>query len=115
MPGSMPTIRHLRSVHSRADGLLLRMDVPLRDIHVAVPGKVCQRPGIHVGCPSGQARVPQGVKLETLERCIFLPGLLAKYRRCLLDRLTVLLLDCGRLDVPAFRWSGKNPLTAGSL
>jgi hypothetical protein len=38
----MPTVCHLRPIHRRANGLLLRVNVPLRDVHVAVPWQCSQ-------------------------------------------------------------------------
>jgi hypothetical protein len=40
------------------------MHVPLRDCHVPVPGKMGQRPGVHVRRPAGQACVSQRVQRE---------------------------------------------------
>jgi hypothetical protein len=39
MPRSMPTACHLRPIHRCPYRLLLRVNVPFRDVHVAVPGE----------------------------------------------------------------------------
>jgi hypothetical protein len=88
----MPTVSHSCPVHRRANGLFLRVDVALRDVHVAVPTKLCQRPGVHVRCPARQACVPQRVQLESVKFYVFPLSQLAEEGRSLLNSLGVLLL-----------------------
>jgi len=45
MPRSMPTARQSCPIHRGTNRLFLRVDIALRDVHVAVPGEVCPRPG----------------------------------------------------------------------
>jgi len=80
---------HLRSIQRRANGLLLRVNVALRDVHVAVTGEVRQRPRVHVRCPPG---------LHTEKGCR------------LLNRLSVLPLEGGWLHVSADGGSRKDPI-----
>src|SRR5579862_2459896 len=110
MPRSMPTIFLFHSVHSRTNCLLLWVNVTLRDIHVAVTCKVCQRPRVHVRCPTGKASMPESVQLESPELDVIPFSLLLKDGRRLLDCLSVLLLNGGRLHVPAPSGSRKDPV-----
>ena len=55
MPESMPTFDSSRTVHRGVDRLFLRMNVALRDVHVAMPGEVGERPWVRVGSPGSQA------------------------------------------------------------
>src|ERR1051326_5569148 len=55
MPRSMPTVCHLRPIHRRANRLLLRVNVALGNVHVAMPCEVCQGPWVHVRCPPSEA------------------------------------------------------------
>ena len=67
MPRSMTTHSRLCPIHSSANGLLLRVDVSLGDVHIAVASQVCQRPGVHVRCPPGEAGVSQRIQLKSLK------------------------------------------------
>ena len=81
----------------------MRMNVPLRYVHVAAPGKICRRPRVHVGRPSGQARVPQSLQLETLKNNIPAAGPLAQDRRMVTLLLAALqLLFPGGWSLPKY-------------
>jgi len=62
LPG-MPTVCLLRPIHCRTNGLLLRVNVTLRDVHVPVPSEARQGPRIHKRCPALHAGVTEGVEL----------------------------------------------------
>ena len=90
----MPTLFLLHSVHGCANRLRLRVNVALRDIHVAVTGEVCQRPRVHVWCPAREASMPEGVKFERHKLSVLLLGFFREYSRSLSDGLEVLFLEC---------------------
>ncbi len=64
MPESMPTLFLVGSIHCGPYGLFLRMNIALRDVHVAMAGQVSECPRIHVRRPSREAGVPKRVELE---------------------------------------------------
>jgi hypothetical protein len=47
MPKSMPTLFLKCAIHLRSDGLLLRVNVPLRDVHVAMTREIGESPRVH--------------------------------------------------------------------
>src|ERR1700678_660104 len=59
--------------------------------------------------------MPEGVQFETLELGGLLLSLLAQGGRCLPNCLRVLLLEAGRLDMPAPCPRGKDPLPTRRL
>ena len=92
----MPTQYHSRLLHRGARAVFLRVNVPLRDAHVAVPSEVRERPRVHEGCPARQASVSEGVDREMLH-----------LRR--LARFGVLAANTPGFDVTAFVGRGENP------
>ena len=78
------------------------------------PARYASVHGSMWGAHPGYVCAPQCVQAKILKYIFFSPGLLAKDRCCLPNRLSVLLRDGGRLDVPAPRCSRENPLAASS-
>ena len=91
-----------RPVHGRARRVLLRMNVPLGDGHVAVAGQIRQGPRVHVGRPPGEAGMSKSVKWKVFQTRP--PA-----------HLPVLPLQAGRLDVPAGSWSRKDIMAGGAV
>jgi hypothetical protein len=60
----MPTVCHLRPIHGSSNSLLLRMNVALRDVHIAVPSEIRKRPRVHVWRPARQEGVSQKLRRE---------------------------------------------------
>jgi len=69
VPGFVPTPYLSGLLHRVKDRLLLRVNVPLRDVHVAMAGQqVGECPGIHVRRPSRKAGMPERVQFKPGER-----------------------------------------------
>src|SRR5260370_37062302 len=96
MPRSMPTLSFPCPCHGLQRVLLLGMDVAPSGPDVAVAGQILQCEHIHVGRPTGEARVPEGVKVEGFE--LRQPA-----------SFGVLFFETGRLDVPTGGWSSEQP------
>ena len=62
----MPTVRHLRPIHRRANRLLMRVNVAFCDVHVAMSGEVGERPRVHVRSPSRSAAMTERIQFEAL-------------------------------------------------
>jgi hypothetical protein len=92
----MPTLSLSRPRHGLECVLLLGMNIPSGGPDIAVASQVLEGEDIHVGRPTGQARVPKGVKVEGLD--LRQP-----------TSLCVLFLETRRLDVPASGRSRKQP------
>jgi len=84
----MPTLGLSRPRHGLERVLLLGMNITSGGPDMAVASQVLEREDIHVRCPTGQARVPESVKVEGLELCQ--P-----------TSLRMLFLETRRLDMPA--------------
>ena len=63
----MPTLCHFRPIHRVSDRLRLRVNVTLRDIHVAMPRQVRQRPRVHVWRPPREASMAERVQIEVFK------------------------------------------------
>jgi hypothetical protein len=59
VPRTVPTQRDPGLFHCGTCVVFLRVHVPFRDRHVAVPGEVGERPRVHEGSPPRQAGVPE--------------------------------------------------------
>ena len=92
----MPTLSFSRPRHGLEGVLLLGMNITSGGPDIAVAGQILEREDIHVGRPTGQARVPKGVKVEGLD--LRQP-----------TSLCVLFLETRRLDVPASGRSRRQP------
>src|SRR5438105_15419116 len=57
------------SLHCGSHRLILGMHIAFRDGNIAVSGKIGQREGVHLRCPSCQARVAETIQLERLNAC----------------------------------------------
>ena len=92
----MPTLGLSRPRHGLERVLLLGMNITSGGPDIAVASQILERKDIHVGRPTGQARVPKGVRVEGLD--LRQP-----------TSLCVLFLETRRLDVPASGRSRKQP------
>src|SRR6202035_4908239 len=95
MPRKMPTLSFSRPRHGLECVLLLGMNIMSGGPDIAVASQILERKDIHVGRPTGQARVPKGVRVEGLD--LRQP-----------TSLCVLFLETRRLDVPTSGRSGNN-------
>ena len=78
--------------------MLLRVNVALGDVHIAVARQVSQRPRVHVRRPSGEPGMPQSI-LEARGTSLGVTGLFPEYPSRFRNCLRVLLLEAGKLDV----------------
>ena len=85
--------------HARV--VFLRVHVPSGDRHITVPCEISERPWVHERRPTRQARVPEGVEREGVEREVSH----TRERTC----PRVLALQTRRLNVAALRRRRENP------
>jgi hypothetical protein len=83
VPRTVPTLYRARLFHRVKNRVLLRVNVALRDVHVAVSSQVGKRPRIHVRCPPGEAGMPERVQLEARwDRMSPLEASVARFETC---------------------------------
>ena len=98
MPKTVPTLCIASFLHGVKDRLLLRVYVPLRDVHVAVSREVGERPRVHVRGPAREAGVSKRIQLEACESLLRVAAFFPQDASRHANGLGVLLLQAGAVS-----------------